>query len=162
MARRRAGLVFAAAAMAVAACVLAILPAEAAKPRKGARFAGETRQGHDISFWTSRGGKRIKRLRVRFDITCRRRSDNLTSLRRSKFRMTTSSIEVRRDGSFNGSVKVRGDAAYEVRGGRVSVNGHFHSPRRAGGTVRQRLRLAEGLRCKSGDVHFTARARPRN
>jgi hypothetical protein len=161
MGRRRAGL-GAVALLALLGCALAILPAQAAKPRKGTRFAGETRQGHDLSFRTTRGGKRIKRLRVTLDITCRRASDRLTSVRRSKFRMTETTIKVERDGSFTGLVEVKGDAAYEVRAGQVSVNGHFHSRRRAGGTIRQRLRLAEGLNCTSGDLHFTVRARPRD
>lgn len=140
---------------------LAILPAQAAKPRKGARFAGETRQGLDMSFRTTAGGKAIKRLRVIFEITCRRERDNLLSVRRSKFRLTRGRIDVDDDGSFSESLELKGDG-YEVRSGRVRIDGHFHSPRRAGGTVRERLELAEGLRCTSGDVNFTTRAQPRN
>ena len=147
-------------ALALLAGALTILPAEAAKPRESARYAGKTRQGYKIALRTSADGKRIKRLKVSFDITCRRRRDNLTSVRRSKFKMTENSIKIHADGSFNGSIKVR-RSGYEVRGGRVNLNGHFHSRRRAGGTVQERLRLAEGLRCNSGDINFTARFKRR-
>jgi hypothetical protein len=157
---RRAPVVGAVALVALLGLTLAIWPAQAAKPRKSTRYAGETRQGYKMSFVTSRNGKRIRRLRVTFEISCRRESDGLTSVRRAKFRMTKSTIKVARDGSFNDSIKVKGDSTYEVRGGRVKVNGHFHSRRRAGGTVRERLRLAEGLRCSSGDVNFTTLAQP--
>jgi hypothetical protein len=138
--------------------VVVLLPAQAAPPLERTRYAGQTSQDLDLSFRTSgeHEGRRIVRLQVSFELTCRR--GTLTSVRRAKFRQSGSFFRVSRSGRFKGSLKVKGDHAYEVRGGRVSLAGHFITRRRVEGRVRERLRLAEGLRCNSGAVRFNAHA----
>jgi hypothetical protein len=156
MGRARAAVGVGSAAATLLVLIVALLPAQAALPRQGKRYAGRTSQGLDFSFRTSRKheGRRVVRLRVTFELTCRR--GTLTSVRRAKFRQAGSYFKVSPGGRFKGSLKVKGDAAYEVRGGRIKLVGHFITRRRVEGRIRERLRLAEGLRCGSGGLRFNA------
>ena len=132
--------------------------ADAAAPRKGARYAGKTRQRLPIAFRVSRDGKRLRRLKATVELTCT--GGGVTSVRRVTFRQTSSFIRVNRDHTFSGDTRVRGNSGDEVRNGRFAINGRFVSRRRARGSLHQRLRVAGGLRCDSRrTVGFSARTR---
>jgi hypothetical protein len=131
--------------------------AEAAAPTKRARYAGKTRQDLPVSFRVSRSGKKLVRFRVTLEVECS--GGDVTSVRQVRFRQATDFIQVNRDDTFSGDTRIRGDRGDEVRGGRLAVNGRFVSRRRARGSLHERLRVADGLRCDSGRVRFTVRRR---
>lgn len=157
MGRRRAGRTLLGAGL--LALALGLIPAEAAKPRQGSRFAGKTSQGEPISFRVAGDGKHVRRLKVRLRMTCSNASGSLTSNREATFRQRSKFLALNKDGTFSGDVRVRPARGSEVTGGRFAANGRFSSKRRARGAVQERLRLTEGLRCDTGEIHFRARRR---
>ena len=137
--------------------LLAGVPVSDAARRKRARYAGKTRQHLSVSFRYARGSKKVRRFRVTVEIKCE--GDGITSVRRVRFRQTSSFIHVNRDRTFSGDTRIKGDRGDEVRSGKFAVNGRFVSRRRVRGSLHERLRVAGGLRCDSGQIHFSARRR---
>jgi hypothetical protein len=142
---------------AILALGLAIGTADAARPLSGAVYAGKTQQKQPIRFAVSSSGKRVRGLRVTVLVVCKR--GTLTSGRRMRFRQASDFIAVHRDGTFSGYTRVRPAPGSTIRSGRFILNGRFRTRRRATGSLLEKVRLAGGLRCNSGEIHFAVRAR---
>jgi hypothetical protein len=134
------------------AVVVAVPLAVAATLPGGAKYAGKTADGQAVTLRLTSDGKRVKRMRIHYTVTCNdgRSGDTYTDVLNPR---------VRSDHSFRGSgtYKGSGDGSENV----FKVTGQL-SARKATGTFTLTATSAqnsqgETLRCKTGKLSWSAK-----
>lgn len=134
----------------VAAATLALAPAaDAATPKKGAYYSGETAQGEVISFGISSNGRRVLDLATALTYRCTAENDGGVG----SFVLDTIKV---RGGRFSAEQELHPTSATSVvQGGVGTATASFkRRGRRATGTIRSRISLNSGETCDSGKVRF--------
>jgi hypothetical protein len=134
----------------VAAATLALAPAaDAATPKAGADYTGETSQGEIVSFAVSSSGKRVVELATSLVYRCSGEHDGQAG----SFVLDTIKVK---SGRFESEQELHPTSETSVvQGGVGTATGTFkRRGRRATGTIRSRLTLSSGETCDSGKVRF--------
>ena len=134
----------------VAAATLALAPAaDAATPKKGADYTGETSQGELVSFGVSSNGKRVVELATSLVYRCTGEHDGQAG----SFVLDTIKVK---GGRFRSEQELHPTSETSVvQGGTGTATGTFkRRGRRATGTIRSKLTLNGGETCDSGKVRF--------
>jgi hypothetical protein len=135
-----------------AAAMLALAPAaHAAKPKKGADYAGSTSQDEFVSFGVSSNGKRVVELATSLVYRCTGEHDgDVGSFVLDEIKISGGKFKAQQELFPTSESSV-------VQGGVGTAVGTFkRRGRRATGTIRSRISLASGETCDSGKVRFVA------
>ena len=135
-----------------AAALLALAPAtaQAAKPAKGAEYAGQTSQGELVSFAVTPNGKRVVDLATTLTYRCTGDHDGQPGS------FVLDSIKVK-GGRFATKQTLWGTSDTSVvQDGVGTATGTFkRRGRRASGRLRSTLTLRSGETCDSGTISFS-------
>ena len=136
----------------VAVATLALAPAaHAAKPKKGADYAGTTAQDEFVSFGVSANGKRVIELATSLVYRCTGGHDgDVGSFVLDEIKVSGGKFRAEQELFPTSESSV-------VQGGVGTAVGTFkRRGRRATGTIRSRITLSSGETCDSGKVRFSA------
>ena len=124
--------------------------AQAASPKKGAEYGGETSQGELVSFVISANGKRVVDLATSLTYKCTGEHDGQSGS------FVLDSIKVKK-GKFTSKQTLYGTSEESVvQDGVGTATGTFkRKGKRATGRIRSQLKLRSGETCDSGTVTFS-------